>query len=167
MSLTLVRRLLGEGGAKRLSVEHPLWELSAPWWPFSRRARRFASLQAEILDAGLAISESLYLVADENPQEFDVGGTWAHAHRRTWLIPNDCDTRALLVQVLEAGDWSIYASDEALDPRVIPDAFQVAPIQVANFSAVHSVPLLVQAFHDSNPWRLWVENLTSWREAAA
>ncbi len=167
MSLALVRRLLEAGGAKSLSVDHPLWELAAPRWPFSRRARRFASLQAEILDAGLAISGPLYLIVDENPQEFEVGGTWAHAHRRTWLIPDDCDTSALLARVLEPGAWSIYASYEPLDPDAIPDAFEVSPRQVANFSLAHSVPLLVQASHDSGPWRVWVENVTSQHEAAA
>ncbi len=165
MSLTRVRRLLEAGGAKRLSAEHPLWELAAPWWPFSRR--RFAGLQAEILDAGLAVSGPVYLVIDGNPQAFEVGGTWAHAHHRTWSIPDDCDTSALVARVLEAGDWSIYASYDPLDPGAIPDAFEVAPRQLANFSLAHSVPLLVQARHDSNPWRVWVENVASQHEAAA
>ena len=166
MSLGRVRRLLEVGGAKRLSVDHPLWELSAPWWPFFPSARRFASLQAEILDAGLVIG-SLYLVTDENPQEFDVGGTWAHAHRGTWSVPTNCDAGALLSAVLEPGGWSIYASYEALDPAAIPDIFEAAPSQAANFSLAHAIPLLVQALRGNRCWRVWVENVTGQHEAAA
>ena len=167
MSLQLIRQLLETGGARRLSAEYPLWELSAPWWPLSRRARRLGGLQAEILGAGLSIPGSLYFVSDKNPQEFDVGGTWAHAHRRTWSIPDDCDLRALLGRALEAGDWTIYSRHEALDPEAIPDAFEVAPGQVANFSLAHAVPLLVTALQGNRRWKIWVENVSEQHEAAA
>ncbi len=167
MSLTAVRRALAEAGAKRLSPEHSVFELSRPWWPFSRRARRFEDILFEILEAAASLQAPLFLVIDENPQEFDIGGSWSHAGAGTWRVPASCDFEALLSRVLEAGDWSLYSSHEAVLPERIPDAFQVRPSEVASFARAHGVPLLVQAFHDNDPWRLWVEDVSSQQKQAA
>lgn len=167
MSLDAVRRVLAEAGAKRLSSEHPVWELSRPWWPFSRRARRFEGLLLEILDAAVSLQGPLFLVIDENPQEFDIGGSWSHAGAGTWRVPDSCDLSALLSRVLEAGVWSLYSSHEAALQEQIPDAFREHPREVASFARSHGVPLFVQAFRDNDPWRLWVEDVRSQQEQAA
>ena len=167
MSLAAVRRALAEAGAKRLSFEHSVWELSRPWWPFSRRARRFEGLLVDIVEAAASLRGPLVLMIDENPQEFDIGGSWAHAGAGTWRVPAACDLPALLSRVLEAGDWSLYSSHELVLPERIPDAFRVHPSEVASFARAHGVPLLVQAFHDNDPWRLWVEDVRSQQEQAA
>ena len=167
MPLARIRRLLADGGATRLAAEHPLWELSAPWWPFGRRARRFDGIQVEILQAGSTLPGQAHLVIDESPQDYDVGGSWTHAHTRTFRIPEDCDLAVLNQRVLLLGGWAVYVAYEALDPSVIPDAFRTRPDQVATFAKAHSIPLLVQAFHDNDPWRLWVAEVDAPQEAAA
>ncbi len=167
MSLARIRRLLADAGARRFSADHPLWELASPWWPFWRRAHRFESLRVEILQAASTIPGSMHLVVDENPQAFDVGGYWAHAHARTFRVPHDCDLTALNERVLEAGDWTLYAGHEALDPETIPDLFRAGPDPFATFALAHAVPLVVQAFHDNDPWRLWVDEVDAPQEAAA
>jgi hypothetical protein len=167
MSLVAIRRALLELRARRLSAEDPVWELSGPWWPFSRRARRFETVRVEILEAARALTEPLYLVIDENPQEFDVGGSWAHAQSRTWVVPEGCDLAVLGRRVLEQGDWAMYCRVEPVLPDEIPDSFRKPPAELADFAAGHSIPLLIQAFHDNDPWRLWVEEVSSQREAAA
>jgi hypothetical protein len=167
MPLAKIRRLVAEGGGRRLSPGQPLWELSAPWWPFSRRARRFEQLRIEILEDARALAGSAYLVIDENPQEFDVGGSWAHAHTNTWTLPDVCDLARLEARLLVQGDWSIYTGFEPIDPAIIPGTFVVEAHQVASFSMAHGVPLLIQAFHDNDPWRVWVEDVRDQQEAAA
>ena len=167
MPLARIRRLLVEGGAKRLSADYPLWELSPPWWPFWRRAHRFEALQAEILAALSTLAGVAHLVIDLNPQDFDVGGTWTHAHKGTFRVPEDCDPAALNARVLAVGHWSLYASYEPVDPELIPDAFTVRPDQVAVFALTHSVTLLVQSSSGNASWRLWVEAVETPQEAAA
>lgn len=167
MSLDAVRRALAEARARRLSVEHPVWELARPWWPFSRRARRFEGLQIEILLAAASLEAPLFLVSEENPQGFGLGGPWAHAHAETWLVPPACDFSALRSQVLSGGDWTLYSSHEAVSPEQIPDVFRVAPSEVASFALARGVPLLVQAPRAGDPWRVWVEDVSSQQEQAA
>jgi len=167
MSLVAIRGALLEARARRLSREHPVWELSAPWWPFSRRARRYEAVLVEILEAAVALPSPVYLVSDENPQEYEVGGSWAHAQARTWVVPDGCDLAALQQRVLLPGDWSLYARPDPVEPDLLPDAFRLRPSEVADFAVAHGVPLLIEAFHDNDPWRLWVEEVRSLREAAA
>lgn len=121
----------------------------------------------EILELARRLPGGVYLVTEENPQEYDVGGSWAHAHHSTWALPVDCNLEALLARVLLIGDWRLYASHEPIDPASIPSVFAVSPSQFANFAFAHSVPLLVEAFHDDDPWLLWVEEVRGLQEAAA
>ena len=167
MPLARIRRLLADGGAKRLSAQQPFWELASPWWPFWRRARRFEALQVEILIAGSTLPGPAHLVTGENPQAFDVGGAWAHAHVSTYRVPPECDFAALNDRVLRSGSWCFYASHEALDPQAIPDAFSARTDQIATFAAAHQVPLLVQASPGNDRWRLWVEEVDTAQEVAA
>lgn len=67
-----MQQLLADAGAKRLTPEVPVWHLSAPWWPFSRRARTFVELRIEILAGAIALPGPTHLVMDESPQEYDV-----------------------------------------------------------------------------------------------
>ena len=151
----------------RLSSEHPVWELSAPWWPFYRRARRYEAVLVEILEAGAALPSPTYLVTDKNPQEYEVGGSWAHAQARTWVVPDACDLRALHQRVLEPGDWTLYCRSDAVEPDRIPDTFDVPPSETAGFGTAHGIPLLIQAFEGNDPWRVWVEDVSFQHEAAA
>ncbi len=167
MPLARIRRLLADGGAARLSAQHPFWELASPWWPFWRRAKRFEALQVEILLAGSTLPGPAHLVTDVNPQAFEVGGAWAHAHVSTYRIPPDCDLAVLNERVLRSGGWRFYASHDALDPDAIPDAFTARPEQMAVFAVAHQVPLLVEAFPGNDRWRLWVEEVDTAQEAAA
>ena len=141
--------------------------MKSPWWPFSRRARRFAALQTAIVENAFALPGPSFLVFDENPQEYDVGGPWAHAGERTWSIPPDCDVDALLSRALSVGGWCIYTCPRALDASALPDAFGAEPAVVEAFALSHAVPFLAQAFHDSDPWRVFVENVPSQHRAAA
>ena len=112
-------------------------------------------------------SSDLYLVIDENPQEYEVGGSWAHAQARTWAVPDACNLVALQQRVLSPGDWTLYCRPEPVEPGRIPDVFKVPSSETADFAIACGVPLLVQAFHANDPWRLWVEDVSSQREAAA
>jgi hypothetical protein len=141
--------------------------LSAPWWPFSRRARTFALLQIEILAEAIALPGPTHLVTDESPQEYDVGGVWAHAGERTWPIPAAVETRELFERVLVAGDWCIYACPRPVDAAAIPDGFRVEASELAEFALSHAMSFLAQAFHDNDPWRVFVESVEYERRAAA
>ena len=167
MSLVAIRNALLEVGATRLSREHPVWEVSAPWWPFSRRARRHEAVRLEMLEASVALASPTYLVVGENPQEYDVGGSWAHAQARTWVVPEGCSVEALQSELLMLGDWALYTCPEPVDPDEIPDLFRTEAPEVAEFATAAGVPLLMEAFHDNDPWRIWLEEVSTQREAAA
>lgn len=167
MPLDRIRRLLAEGGARTLSEDHRLWELACPRWPFWRHARRFVRLQVEILEEAMQLPGPALLVIDDNPQRFDVGGLWTHAHTRSYRVPAECRVRALNAQVLSPGDWILYTSHEAIDPEHVPDAFQVRPDQMAAFAVAHSIPLFIQAAAGNDPWRLWVEEADAPQKAVA
>jgi hypothetical protein len=124
-------------------------------------------VRVEILELAVGLPGPAYLVTDENPQEYEVGGSWAHAQARTWGVPDACDLSALQQRVLAPGGWTLYCRPEPLEPDRIPDIFSAAPSETADFAIARGVPVFVQAFHDNDPWRVWVEDVSSQREAAA
>lgn len=167
MPLGRIRRLLAEGGAQALSRDHRLWELACPRWPFWRRSSSFVRLQVEILEEAMKLPGLAHLVIDDNPQRLDVGGVWSHAHTRTYRVPHECNVRTLNERVLSAGEWTLYACHEPIDPEHVPNAFQVRPDQMAAFAVAHSIPLLIEAAPGNAPWRLWVEEADPPQRAVA
>jgi hypothetical protein len=167
VSLPEIRRALLEARARRLSSEHPVFEVSAPWWPFSRRARRYEAIRVEMLEAAARLPSPAYLVIDENPQEYDVGGAWAHAQANTWVVPEGCKLGVLQDRVLGPGGWTLYCRSEPVEPDRIPDFFRVPPSEIASFATSHGIPVVIEAFYDNDPWRIWVEDVSARQRAAA
>lgn len=165
--LAEIHRLLESAGAERLVPELPVWELAAPRWPFSRRARRAGRVREAILRAALALPGPTYLVTGENPQAYDLGGPWARAGERTWPVPESCPADALLARVLASGEWSIYNGPRPLDAETLPDAFRVPPAQLVEFALSNGLPFLAQAGRDGGTWRLQVEELDRQQRVAA
>jgi hypothetical protein len=167
VSLAAIQRALLEARARRLSSEHPVWEVSAPWWPFSRRARRYEEVLVEMLAAAARLPSRAYLVIDENPQEYDVGGAWAHAQLNTWVVPEGCDLGVLQDRVLGPGGWTLYCRPEPVEPDRIPDFFRALPSEIASFATALGIPVAIEAFYDNDPWRVWVEDVSERMRAAA
>ena len=167
MSLSRLRNLLGEAGARRLAPGLPVWHLEAPWWPFSRRARRFAALQTEILEVAVALPGPTFLVCRENPQEYEVHGPWTHAGDDTWHVPASCPVATLHQSLLIEGGWWIYCAPRVVDAATLPDAFRVEPADLVEYAMSHAMPFLSQAFLDDDPWRVFVEPVEGQQRIAA
>ena len=152
-----LHRLLSEAGARRMAPELPVYELAVPWWPFSKRARRFENLRIEILETALALSGPGFLASDEALDDYDVGGVWSQVVRDTWQVPDGVDLRALLHGPLRLGGWTLYTGAHPVTLEKLPDAFAISAIELADFATSHAIPFFLQAFQDDDPWRLFVE----------
>ena len=108
-----------------------------------------------------------FLATSANPQDFDVGGPWAHAAEDTWPIPNSCDVINLLPRLAEVGFYHIYCARAALSALELPDTFKTSPYNVATFAVGRGVPVLIHSSPKNRRWRLWVEPAEAEGEIAA
>jgi hypothetical protein len=157
VTLAQLRQLLDVVGARPLSADYPVWELARPWMPLPRRARRFQEAQSRILDAIRALPWSPYLRIPEKPRRHGLGGSWQLAARETWVVPTDEYSPEILAKFLCLGDWTLYLSVDPVPATSLPHCFQSSPRELFDFVESYGVPVLVEAFHENNPWRLVIE----------
>jgi hypothetical protein len=157
VTLAQLGQLLESVGAHPLSAAYPVWELARPRIPFSRRARRFSEAQPRVLDAIRALPWVPFLRTAEAPREHGLTGSWQLAARETWLLPADENSGELLGKLLFLGDWTLYLAVDPVPATSLPDCFRSTPFELSSFVESHGIPVLVEAFHDNNPWRLVVE----------
>ena len=138
-------------------MSYPVWELARPRFPFSRRARRFPEIQTRVLDAIRALPWAPFLRMAEAPREHGLSGSWQLAARETWLLPADENSPDLLEKLLFLGDWTLYLAVDPVPPTSLPDCFWSTPLELSGFVESHGIPVLVEAYHHNNPWRLVVE----------
>jgi len=91
------------------------------------------------------------------PRPREITGSWQLAARETWLLPADENSPDLLEKLLFLGDWTLYLAVDPVPPTSLPDCFQSTPLELSDFVESHGIPVLVEAYHDNNPWRLVVE----------
>ena len=77
--------------------------------------------------------------------------------RDTWCVPHQERSADLLAETLEPGSWTLYLAPNALDPSILPDAFDGDLGELTTFVASHSVPVLLQAYRHNEEWRIVVQ----------
>jgi hypothetical protein len=167
MSLPRIVGLLEAVRARRLSSGYPLWQVSKPRLPGTPRARRFNPLRAAILAGTMALPTPAYLVISANPQEYEVGGPWAHAGPETWSVPASCHAPRLLENLLYQGSWHLYTAARAIESASLPDTFRWSPRGIAEFAVGESLSVLIHADSTNRRWRVWVEQAASQHRVAA
>lgn len=138
-------------------MAYPVWELARPRFPFSRRARRFPEIQTRVLDAIRALPWAPFLRTAELPRDRGLSGSWQLTARETWLLPADENSPDLLEKLLFLGDWTLYLAVDPVSPTSLPDCFSSTPLELSAFVESHGIPVLVEAYHHNDPWRLVVE----------
>ena len=107
--------------------------------------------QVAILKAVRSLGRPVYLVTNEQPESWELTG-FQLVGEHTWTIPQSATTTSLVDGLLESGSWRVYAADDPVSPRSLPDLFRPDETpSAAGFNAV-----LVDAWHDSVEWRLYV-----------
>lgn len=157
MSLAGVHRLLQGFGARRLLPGCPVYELRRPLWPPLFRTLELHKRQLEILETIRALPWKIYLHGPEDPSEWELPGPWVDAEPRTWALPPAVATQALLEGPLGCGAWQVYLGAHALAPDLLPDLFRGDLLEAVSFSESHSIPLLVDAWHDNSEWRVLLQ----------
>ena len=84
-------------------------------------------------------------------------GTTVRTERDTWCVPHQERSADLLAETLEPGSWTLYLAPNALDPSILPDAFDGDLGELTTFVASHSVPVLLQAYRHNEEWRIVVQ----------
>lgn len=167
MSLERIFYALRATGAKRLSAEFSVWQIRAPWLALPGRAERLSRWRVVIVSEAMSTGSRCFLATRANPQEFDLGGPWAHAAEDTWPVPAGCDLQRLLPRLSEVGHWHIYCAAVAIPPGELPDTFASPPGDLAQFALRHAVPVLIHSTPKHRRWRLWVEPTEAQGELAA
>ena len=154
MNLGAIHHLLAQLGAQRPRAGLPVYDLSRSLWPPLGRARRLHDKQLQLLDALRSLDWSVYLRSGDSPLAWHPPGAWASASRDTWLVPPEPGAADLLDGPLEYGAWQLYLGAHALDPVELPDLFRGDLAEALDALRGHSVPLLVDAWHDNSDWRV-------------
>jgi hypothetical protein len=110
-----------------------------------------------VLDAIRALPWAPFLRTAEVPRDHGLSGAWQLAARETWLLPADENSPELLAKLLSPGDWTLYLAVDPVPPTSLPDCFGSTPLELSAFVESHGIPVLVEAYHHNNPWRLVVE----------
>ncbi len=157
MHLEGIQRLLQSLGARRPVPGLPVYELRRMLWPPILRAVELHKRQLELFDAIRTLPWKAYLHGSEDPVEWELAGPWVEAGPRTWVLPPAVGTAALLEGPLGTGAWQVYLGAHALASELLPDLFRGDLADALAFSERHSVPLLVDAWHDNTEWRVLLE----------
>ncbi len=104
-----------------------------------------------------ALPWNAYLVYSENPHDWELPGTWILAARDTWTVPRHVDDGRLLDQFLHPGNWCLYLAAHALAPELLPNLFDAPAAEAVASVASHGIPVLLDAWHDNDEWRVVVE----------
>ena len=110
-----------------------------------------------MLAAIRALPWTPFLRTIESPRDHGLTGSWQLAARETWVIPMDENSPDLLAMFLFLGGWPLYLAVDPIPHRSLPDCFRTPPLELSDFVESHGIPVLVEAYHDNNPWRLVVE----------
>lgn len=156
MSLEALHRVLEASGARRLSRGLPVYELRKARWPLFGRAGALHERQVSVMEAVRALPWQAFLAYGENPRDWELGA-WPQAARGTWQVPPHETARHLLESFLEPGNWSLYLAPYAIDPDLLPDTFRADLGEVARFVEGHGIPVLLDAWHDNDEWRIVVD----------
>jgi hypothetical protein len=113
-----------------------------------------------ILDAVRSLRRPVFLVTNEQPESWELIG-FQLMGEHTWTIPQSAATTSLVDGILESGNWRVYAADDPVPLRALPDLFRLD--ETPSDAGIGAV--LVDAWHDSVEWRLYVPALSTQGES--
>lgn len=151
MSLEGLHRVLEQCGARRVARGVPVFALRKALWPPFRRGEVLREHQATVLDAMRSLPWPVFL------HGVRASSAWPRTARDTWCVPSQERGADLLAETLEPGRWTLYLAPNALDPSVLPDAFEGDLGELMDFVASHSVPVLLQAYRQNEEWRIAIQ----------
>jgi len=79
------------------------------------------------------------------------------AARDTWTVPRSEDGTRLLDDFLHLGNWNLYLAAYPVAPERLPNVFHGPPDETVAFVESHGIPVLIDAWHDNDEWRVVVE----------
>ena len=157
MTIERLHRLLETYGARRLSQLYSIYELRRALWPPFFRTVQLHKRQLEFLDAVRSLPWQAFVHTGEDPAEWSSGVAWVRASHDTWVIPLELSSELLLDGVLAPGAWQLYLGANSVDPGPLPDLFRSNLDDICEFVAGHSIPVLIDAWHDNSEWRVVLE----------
>ena len=123
---------------------------------FAGRAHRLRCLarKRQILRRIAQKLRPAYLTTRDSPVERGVQGSWNQVDVATWEIPADV-SRSDLEQWLLTDGWIVHCAARfvPLDLALIDSR---CPERVLQFMRAHSIWVLVESFHDGDPWWLYL-----------
>lgn len=123
---------------------------------FARRTRRLRCLarKRQLLRHIVQKLRPAYLTTRDSPRERGVQGSWSQVDVATWEVPADV-ARSDLEKWLLTDGWIIHCAPRyvSLDLSLIDSR---RPEGVLQFMRAHSIWVLVESFHDGDPWWLYL-----------
>ncbi|HEY8122195.1 MAG TPA: hypothetical protein VII78_12820 [Myxococcota bacterium] len=158
MSLERLHALLASVADARAGGPAPIYELRPGAFFFSRRSRTLPDRQARAFQALRDLDWPLFVAGDlADPRELAPGAIWVRAAARTWLLPREAPTAALLQRWLRAGDYRAYLAREPADPRGLPELFRAAPEDSLARAMGQGIAALLESRPGDREWRILVQ----------
>ncbi len=157
MTFEQLHSVLASVSDRRLSPNHLVYELRPGRLPFTRRSRSLPRRQRRALSALREVGWPLFAAIDADPRELGLAGTWVQAAARTWLVPPEGATQALLERWLHDASYQLYLAREPVDAAALPDLFRRPLSDAVAWVEGHALAALLDSLHDEREWRILVQ----------
>ena len=153
-SANSIRQILASHADKSVKpLASSVWQLTTPRW--GARARLHHALRSQVLTAALTSAQPMFMTYSEDPND-ELGVSWSRVDVNIWRMHPRTVSAELLSGFLHLGNWTIVAGSIS-HLRETLAKIRGKPDQIAECLDDGDMDLIIDSYHDDNPWWIGVK----------